>query len=1350
MRPHAIARTNSSTSRPTRLRGWRVVLTLLFGSLFASACSGALLTSVADAASAAQIAITADNPPPPAAPTGQASTYTINFTCSAVVGSSCGANPTITIPLDETSSNPATPPIGTWSYSSSSTISGLIASAKVVGGNYVITLNESALHPGDSDTLNLSVTPPNNITPDATSWSLIPSFSTADIPTVTAPAPALGQATAAAKLAVSKNTNDGGAVYVAGNNVIYSITARCNPGGATGNLYLQQGSLVDTLPAGLTFVSATPAPTSVAGGTVTWNYPTAGSLPSGCAAGASGSTTYTLTALLNAATPNNTQLTNGVTFTGTPIGTSTPLSTTATRSITAITTSPGNAGNFLGKTGRGPIDIAGFGYDATYAGHWITPINPRPSSNPGAAEGEYTVSISYPASRAFQTDLADPVPCLDSRSGVVYSSNTPSGAINGSSSIDNLCQHPAFDPTVVAVNSASLAAAVNGGWRPVGIAPDGSTFPLTLNGSAASTTYFEVPTADIGQVAAIELPRNANLTDVSMSMNVWGYGDASLPSGSDMHDIATATAYPVTGGAPTTRSQSADLYVEPNEPQLGVFKSFGALGAAPGGTTAVTLQGNISTPAPLSGNVVLTDLLPYGLSWHNPVASAAFSVTKAQGGAATSVTGTVADITNFDNTGRELIRVTFPSSAFTSGFYTISPPANFVDVTVPSGATTYNNTDQLFVQGIADNTRPVCGPGTTSTPSTFESSDPMDLDGDGATNENYCQWAASLTVPPSGGPAFGLVKSVQGNLDSSPKYSPGIGDASPGGSGTYTLAWTNTGGKNLTSPVVYDVLPYVGDTGVSQGQAGVARGSEFAPIFAGISGSLPSGVTVAYSQSSNPCRPEVYPNAANSGCVNDWTTAAPTPLSVVKALRFTATGTYTPAQSFAVNFTVQVPAGYVNTVAWNSAASDASYNGTPLLPAEPPKVGLTAPAPPVTPTLSTTASTSDVAPGSSFSDSILVGNTGGASGTLDWKLVGPVAPTSGGTCSGLDWSSAATVDSGTISILGDGTYATPSSTPTGTGCYSYVEQLTGAAFAGPATSLAGSAGETELVAEPADPSPPAASVAPPGNGNAGTPDPVAQSTPATPPAPAQGARITIVKTVNDKVIALGKPLTYTLAVTNSGPATATGLTVSDTPASKMRFVSASTASGTCTRHLPMTCELDPLPAGTTATITIHAVPTAAGTAINNAHVSSTQTTMAADAVTSATASTRVVTAVKLTETASVHTVDAGGQLHYTIVVDNPTASTVRKVRACDALPAGLGFVSASVKTHLRDGRLCWTIAALAPHAHTVFTITMYALRGAAGEVNDTATIAGSEVDTGHASARVLVIAAPQVETGVTG
>lgn len=210
MRPHTPDRARRDTSRC--IRWLRNALVLLTVSLFAGVCMGGLVTGAADASSAAQIAITADNPPPPATPTGQASTYTINFTCSAVVGSSCGANPTITIPLDLTSANPATPAMSTWSYSSSSTISGLIASAKVVGGNYVIALNESALNPGDSDTINLSVTPPNNITPDGASWSLTPSLSTADIQPVTAPTPAIGQATAAAKLSVSKNTNDGAAV----------------------------------------------------------------------------------------------------------------------------------------------------------------------------------------------------------------------------------------------------------------------------------------------------------------------------------------------------------------------------------------------------------------------------------------------------------------------------------------------------------------------------------------------------------------------------------------------------------------------------------------------------------------------------------------------------------------------------------------------------------------------------------------------------------------------------------------------------------------------------------------------------------------------------------------------------------------------------------------------------------------------------------------------------------------------------------------------------------------------------------------------------------------------------------
>ncbi len=411
-----------------RVRSWLCVVLL---ALLAVIGLAVVHAAPALADSSADISVSADNPPPPAVPTGQPSTYTINFTCSAVIGNSCGSNPTITIPLDVTSSNPATPDPSTWAYSTASTISGLITSQQVVGGNLVITLDETKLAAGQSDTIQLSVTPPNNITPDGTTWEILPSFQTDDIPAVTAPTPAEGAATAAALLSVSKNTNDGGAVYVVGNNVIFNVAARCNPGGASGNLYLTDGSLVDNATARADVrVGHAGADFGARGGHQRADHvelPRRGLVAGGLRGGCERDDQLHGDRAIAPGTPDNTSLTNTATFQGTPIGTTTPQSSTAPRTLTAITSSPGNAGNFLGKSALGPLSIPGFGYDATYAGNWITPINPRPSPNPGSAEGQYTVNISYPASRAFTTDLADPVPCLDNHSGIVYSSSSPSG-----------------------------------------------------------------------------------------------------------------------------------------------------------------------------------------------------------------------------------------------------------------------------------------------------------------------------------------------------------------------------------------------------------------------------------------------------------------------------------------------------------------------------------------------------------------------------------------------------------------------------------------------------------------------------------------------------------------------------------------------------------------------------------------------------------------------------------------------------------------------------------------------------------------------------------------------------------
>ena len=121
--------------------GSRAALVLVAVLSGAVLWSLALRASPAQAAAAADVAIIADNPPPPSVPTGAPSTYTINFTCSAVVGNSCGQSPTITIPLNLTSTNAATPDMSTWSYSASSSLAGLIASTQVVGENLVVTLS---------------------------------------------------------------------------------------------------------------------------------------------------------------------------------------------------------------------------------------------------------------------------------------------------------------------------------------------------------------------------------------------------------------------------------------------------------------------------------------------------------------------------------------------------------------------------------------------------------------------------------------------------------------------------------------------------------------------------------------------------------------------------------------------------------------------------------------------------------------------------------------------------------------------------------------------------------------------------------------------------------------------------------------------------------------------------------------------------------------------------------------------------------------------------------------------------------------------------------------------------------
>jgi uncharacterized repeat protein (TIGR01451 family) len=146
---------------------------------------------------------------------------------------------------------------------------------------------------------------------------------------------------------------------------------------------------------------------------------------------------------------------------------------------------------------------------------------------------------------------------------------------------------------------------------------------------------------------------------------------------------------------------------------------------------------------------------------------------------------------------------------------------------------------------------------------------------------------------------------------------------------------TNVGNESITGIIAYTTLPSAGDTGVSETESSNSRGSTVRPtLHAAVS--APSGVTVAYSQSSNPCRPEVF-TSGPVGCTDDWSTTPPADITTVRALRFDmGTAVLTGAQTATIPYSLAMPAGMVaGDVVWSSTAVSArSATTATLLSAE--------------------------------------------------------------------------------------------------------------------------------------------------------------------------------------------------------------------------------------------------------------------------------------------------------------------------------------------------------------------------------------------------------------------------------
>lgn len=75
-------------------------------------------------------------------------------------------------------------------------------------------------------------------------------------------------------------------------------------------------------------------------------------------------------------------------------------------------------------------------------------------------------------------------------------------------------------------------------------------------------------------------------------------------------------------------------------------------------------------------------------------------------------------------------------------------------------------------------------------------------------------------------------------------------------------------------------------------------------------------------------------------------------------------------------------------------------------------------------------------------------------------------------------------------------------------------------------------------------------------------------------------------------------ITWTIVVTNNGPNTATGVTVSDPIPAGNTFVSVTTTQGSCTAGAILSCSLGTIPAGGTVTITLVTKPSRTGKQVN--------------------------------------------------------------------------------------------------------------------------------------------------------
>jgi uncharacterized repeat protein (TIGR01451 family) len=235
----------------------------------------------------------------------------------------------------------------------------------------------------------------------------------------------------------------------------------------------------------------------------------------------------------------------------------------------------------------------------------------------------------------------------------------------------------------------------------------------------------------------------------------------------------------------------------------------------------------------------------------------------------------------------------------------------------------------------------------------------------------------------------------------------------------------------------------------------------------------------------------------------------------------------------------------------------------------------------------------------------------------------------------------------------------------------------------------------------------------------------------------QSADIGVTLTASSPTVALGSDLTFTETVTNSGPGTASDVTLSDELPSGATLVSATSSQGTVdttTNTGEADATIGSLASGASATVTVVVQPTGYGTLSNSVSINSDSVDPNYDNNYASTSTPVVGTTgaeVAVAVTGGNYFARVGNDITDSFTVTNNGPDTASGLIFTDSLPAGVAYVSSSTSQGTITGSSSTQVTAglgdLADGASATVSVTYKA--STTGQYTDTGTVAAADPST---------------------